>query len=98
MTLNLQDDIERVIRAEHGDPFSVLGPHPIVGNGQSSVIVRAFVPDAVDVSVVMDGGDSRPMTRVHPDGFFEATLSPASQGRPYRLKVIGSVGWCDRPA
>ncbi len=92
MTLNVQDDIERVIRAEHWDPFSVLGPHPIIGNRQSSVIVRAFVPDAVDVSVVIDGGDSRPMTRVHPDGFFEATLSPASQGRPYRLKVSDRWG------
>ena len=48
-------DIEALTRAEHPDPFSVLGPH---GDGEDGQYIRAFLPGAVSVNVVArDGGE-----------------------------------------
>ncbi len=78
------DAIEAMMRAEHGDPFAVLGPHE-VGEGQWEV--RAVLPEARAATVVI--GDTRvPMERRHPAGFFVASF--AHPQRPdYRLAVEG---------
>ena len=36
-------DIDKICGARHGDPFSVLGPHP---DAQGRVWLRAFLPGA----------------------------------------------------
>ena len=48
-------DIEALTRAEHPDPFSVLGPH---GDGEGGQYIRAFLPGAVSVNVIArDSGE-----------------------------------------
>lgn len=85
------DEIERLVRAEHWDPFSILGPQPS-GEG-SGTVVRAFLPEAVEVVLVPDGSAARaiPMQAVQYTGVYEAHLP---QGAPpgYRLRVTDRWG------
>ena len=46
-----EDELTRLFRAEHWDPFSLLGPHPASREGTAGVVVRAFVPEASRVEV-----------------------------------------------
>ncbi|MBZ5699831.1 MAG: 1,4-alpha-glucan branching protein GlgB [Acidobacteriia bacterium] len=79
-------------RAEHPDPFRLLGPH-VAGEGDAKrLVVRAFLPRASEVSVVLEGHPNPvPALRISPEGLFEAALpfgpvlpiSPAS----YRWRV-----------
>ena len=36
-------DIDALVRAEHQDPFAILGPH---GDGAGGQSIRAYLPDA----------------------------------------------------
>ena len=78
------DAVEAMMRAEHGDPFSVLGPHE-TAEGQWEI--RAVLPEARAATVVI--GETRvPMERRHPAGFFVAGV--AHPQRPdYRIAVEG---------
>ena len=64
-----RSDVEALMKAKHGDPFAVLGPHAVPGG----VAVRVLQPHAERVSVI-DAGDGRPIVelrKTHPEGFFE---------------------------
>ncbi|GAB4271688.1 MAG: 1,4-alpha-glucan branching protein GlgB [Deferrisomatales bacterium] len=83
------DPIERVLRAEHPDPFSVLGLHPDAAGGQ--VAIRAHLPWAAQAAVV----DLRDPSRVHPmervrGALFEARLP--GEPFPYRLRTVDAEG------
>ena len=39
-------DIDALVRAEHHDPFSILGPH---GDGAGGQFIRAYLPGALKV-------------------------------------------------
>ncbi len=94
------DDIERLVRAEHWDPFVLLGPHPTTANGKPAVVVRAFLPEARDASVLIDAGllpgergsQPVPMRTVHPAGLFEATVPGVIDKTRYRLRVTDRKG------
>ena len=94
------EEIELILRAEHSDPFHILGPHPVKGNEQGLVAIRAFLPRAKEVAVVFPGGlPPCPATRIHPEGFFEAVVSrlaAASAGSSpalrYRLRITHGDG------
>jgi 1,4-alpha-glucan branching enzyme len=78
-------EIEAIVEGYHGDPFRVLGPHPVRGGaGPSGWLVRAFLPQALEVEVVLDGR-AVPMTKKHPAGFYVAGLDGEPQ--PYRLRA-----------
>ncbi|AZF11231.1 1,4-alpha-glucan (glycogen) branching enzyme, GH-13-type [Pseudomonas sp. R2-37-08W] len=48
-------DVEALVRAEHHDPFSILGPHDDEQGGQ---FIRAFLPEALSVQVLArDSGE-----------------------------------------
>ena len=48
-------DVEALVRAEHHDPFSILGPHDDEQGGQ---FIRAFLPEALSVHVLArDSGE-----------------------------------------
>lgn len=48
-------DVEALVRAEHHDPFSILGPHDDEQGGQ---FIRAFLPEALSVQVLaQDSGE-----------------------------------------
>jgi 1,4-alpha-glucan branching enzyme len=81
-----QIEIENITRAEHSDPFHVLGPHWIDREGVPSVSIRAFHPAAVDVTVLSDDGE-HPAVKIHPDGLFEAIVAP----RTVKAREDGSI-------
>jgi 1,4-alpha-glucan branching enzyme len=101
MSMPFNEEIERLVRGEHHEPHRLLGAHPEA----DQVLVRAWRPDARQVSVLVDGA-REVLERVHPAGLFEGTLpKPASVAvgpgpaappagaaaiPPYRLEV--SVG------
>ncbi len=74
--------VDSFVRARHGDPFSLLGPHPVEGG----VAVRTFLPEASRVEVVdaTSGFVRGTLARVHGDGLWSGLV----QGeQPYRLRV-----------
>ena len=73
--------VEAILRGQHGDPFSVLGPHRVGGR----YAIRAFLPDAAWVDVVgANDAVLASMTRVKGD--FWSVLLPARV--PYRFRVV----------
>jgi 1,4-alpha-glucan branching enzyme len=74
-------ELEAILNGTHGDPFSVLGPHQ-VGDGWE---VRAFLPQAMDAGVVVDG-TVHPMRKIRSEGFFSVTL--AHDPGAYKLRLI----------
>jgi 1,4-alpha-glucan branching enzyme len=87
MSLTPQD-AERLVRAEHWDPFVLLGPHPIDSSEPASII-RAFLPEADEATVLLDHADDKaiPMTKVHEAGLFEATVQGIFERTRYRIRV-----------
>ncbi|EGH14830.1 glycogen branching enzyme [Pseudomonas savastanoi pv. glycinea str. race 4] len=81
-------DIDALIRAEHRDPFSILGPH---GDGGSGQYVRAYLPAALSVRLLAkdDGRELGEMEMSEVPGFFVGHLE---QPQPYLLKVQWAGG------
>jgi 1,4-alpha-glucan branching enzyme len=80
------DAIQNLVNADHGDPFSLLGPHPA---GDAAVSLRVFRPSAKTLYVVdKRTGQRTEMQRRHEAGFFEITLpQPADQVRYHYAAV-----------
>src|SRR6266536_3037421 len=78
MSMPFQEEIERLVRGEHHEPHRLLGAHPEAGK----VRVRAWRPDARQVSVLANGG-REVLERIHPAGLFEGTL-PGETGAAAR--------------
>jgi len=86
VTLAILPAYELLSRAQHADPFSVLGPHREDGH----LVVRAIFPAAESVALVRDGHAALDMSKVHPSGIFEVTVPEdvsQSYGFVYRLRV-----------
>jgi 1,4-alpha-glucan branching enzyme len=95
-----ESDIESIVRARHGDPFSVLGPHAVTIDGRTLLSIRAFVPGAERLWVLPRDGGEVEARSLHGDGFFECILGPVAESFRYRLRVQRSDGrvWeCDDP-
>ncbi|MCI8210705.1 glycogen-branching enzyme [Pseudomonas sp. S25] len=81
-------DMDALIRAEHRDPFSILGPH---GDGANGQIIRAYLPDALSVTVLAREGG-------HELGALEMSAVPGffigrfAQVQPYLLKINWAGG------
>jgi 1,4-alpha-glucan branching enzyme len=86
-----RDDIDRIVHADHWDPFGVLGPHEAKVDGKAVRTIRAFLPEAHRAWVVdLAGGEPGTrvaMERTHPDGFFERVFPDRGRAFPYRLVV-----------
>lgn len=80
------DGIAALVRAEHGDPFSILGMHPDRLSGGLSV--RAFLPQASRVQAVdaATGAVVAELERLDDAGFF-AGLVARKTFFPYRLRA-----------
>src|SRR5262249_48771480 len=48
------DAVRALVEGEHGDPFAVLGPHPVRTTDGAAIIVRAIVPGATAVRVLAE--------------------------------------------
>ena len=80
--------MDALIRAEHRDPFSMLGPHSDGGDGQ---IIRAYLPNALAVRVLSRDGqeDLGELTMSDKPGFFAGHFPKA---QPYLLKISWATG------
>jgi 1,4-alpha-glucan branching enzyme len=87
-------DVRAIVAGEHGDPFAVLGPHPVTTEAGPALAVRAFLPwaRAVRVRPAAPGAAPVPMERIHGDGLFEAVLPGAALPAAYRLEVEHQKG------
>jgi 1,4-alpha-glucan branching enzyme len=83
------EEIELILRAEHSDPFHVLGAHPVEVEGQPAIAIRAFLPQTERAWVVRGAERSGvfPLERIHAEGFFEAVFPGEPQVFPYRLRA-----------
>ena len=73
-----RDELSQVCQGRHPEPFRILGPHWMEGEGALQLSIRCFLPRAKEVSVVWAAGDrtrTYPAGKIHPDGAFEAILS-----------------------
>ncbi|OGW05259.1 MAG: 1,4-alpha-glucan branching enzyme [Nitrospinae bacterium RIFCSPLOWO2_01_FULL_39_10] len=79
-----QKEINKIVHADHHDPFNVLGIHHVLVNGEKGVSIRTFLPEAVEVSAIDSKACSErsesnehntyPLSRIHPEGFFETFI------------------------
>jgi 1,4-alpha-glucan branching enzyme len=71
----LRAAVERLVRGEHADPFSLLGPHIVEAFGERRMLVRTFQPRAAAVALVHESSkEPLPALKVHEAGLYEATL------------------------
>jgi 1,4-alpha-glucan branching enzyme len=86
--LPLAQDIDALVRAEHHDPFSILGPH---GDGAGGQFIRAYLPGALKVEVLdRDSGEERgELTATETPGLF---VGHFAQARPYLLRTRWAGG------
>ena len=88
------DEIFRVVRNEHYDPFKVLGPHILEQGKKKQVVIRAFLPESKSASVVEMGTDGNPkgkeypMVKIMDEGYYEVVVPNKSEVFPYKLKKI----------
>ena len=84
---SLRGGIDAIVRADHGDPFAILGMHQ-TGKDQP-VEVRAFIPGAEKLWVIdsASGDPAGEADRVDDEGFFVAVLPDRRERFRYRLRV-----------
>jgi len=82
-------EMEAIAGGYHGDAFGALGPHAIGSGGKTQWEIRAFLPHAQDVELLLEG-KSVPMERTHPSGIFTARLG--SQPSQYRFRITDYNG------
>src|SRR5690606_12778088 len=80
-------DVDELVRAEHGNPFAILGPHSD-GDG---LVIRAYLPNALGVDVLDRSGINAlgSMEQGQVPGFFVIRLS---NPQPYLLKIRWAGG------
>ena len=81
------EQIDRIVWNQHHDPFEVLGPHALEENGKKLWVVRAYLPNADAVSVVVPETRAEyPMKSEHHPHFFECTIETPELAN-YQLRV-----------
>ncbi|MET0878149.1 MAG: 1,4-alpha-glucan branching protein GlgB, partial [Tardiphaga sp.] len=77
----LPEEAYAIVEGRHSDPFHYLGPHS--ENGKT--VVRAFLPEAVNVDAIDDHGAATSLERVHDAGLFVGALANGSSN--YQLRA-----------
>jgi 1,4-alpha-glucan branching enzyme len=76
---DFRDALESIVHAESSNPFEILGPHWVEREGKPALAIRGFHPGAAEMGVLWSGSSkTHPAARIHPDGLFEAILSPGA--------------------
>ena len=83
-------DLDLLLRADHADPFGVLGLHSINGNQ----VVRAFRPDAKTLTVIDRANPKNRFVaqKISDEGIFEATADGRTDRFDYLLEVTNWAG------
>jgi 1,4-alpha-glucan branching enzyme len=85
-------DLDAIVGGYHHDAFSVLGPQPVKRDwADDGWEVRAFLPHATSVDLVLNGTVSAPMDRVHAAGFFVCRLEAKPGAYRFRMEHEGRV-------
>src|SRR5262245_46868324 len=84
------DSLKAVADGRSGDPFAVLGRHPVTIDGRAAVIIRTLQPAATAVELIT-AGRVTPMPKRLSSGLFEVRL-PLEEGMTaeqlgYRIRV-----------
>ncbi|MBI4585203.1 MAG: 1,4-alpha-glucan branching enzyme, partial [Planctomycetes bacterium] len=93
------DEVHSIVEARHGDPFRVLGPHPVSldGAGRSGFAIRTFLPGAERVEAIIEQEAVKkilPLAKIDESGFFEGLLPAASMPRYWlRGHLPGGHSW-----
>ncbi len=88
------DEVFRVVRNEHYDPFTVLGLHILERGKKKQVVIRAFLPDSKRAWVLELGADGKPkgneipMVKIMDEGYYEALIPDKTGAFPYKLKKV----------
>jgi 1,4-alpha-glucan branching enzyme len=95
-------DIDLLLKAQHGEPFGILGPHAFAHGGRTLLSIRVLHPGAARVLVLPVGEASQGVEarRLDDRGFFEAIVGPVGEEFRYRLRVERENGhhWeCEDP-
>ena len=81
-------DIAAIVRGKHGDPFAVLGVHPV----ENGFLARAFLPGADMVeALTLAGKTAARLTTIDKAGLFEGKLS-IRKPQPLRYRASNSGG------
>ena len=92
-TSGIIEEIYRVIKGEHNDPFSVLGMHIIESKKKKSVTVRAFLPFASQCYVIdLEKDEKTEMDKIDEAGFFEINFKDKTELFKYKLMTIDNSG------
>ena len=82
------DQIDRIVRNQHHDPFEVLGPHRIEQEGKSVWVVRAYLPNVEAAWVLFPTKRKEyPMQSVQDPHFFECIIDEADESEPDALRL-----------
>ena len=86
------NEIEAIVGGYHGDAFRFLGPHALTdaADGGERWVVRAFLPHASSVEVLVDG-EALPMEKRHAHGFFVAYIRFGTSRLPAETAVCGTA-------
>ncbi|MCT8945832.1 1,4-alpha-glucan branching protein GlgB [Pseudomonas iridis] len=81
-------DIDALVRAEHPDPFSILGPH---GDGAGGQFIRAYLPGALSVALLAKDSDEElgALEQTETPGLFVGHFNVE---RHYRLRTRWAGG------
>ena len=95
MSATVQSEtIQAICGAYHSAPFDVLGIHPVELDSGPAVAIRAFLPQAKEVTIrpALKTLKPRKMKRIHPDGFFELVYPRRTQVFAYTLSITTTEG------
>lgn len=86
--MTLKEHIKLIVKAEHWDPFVVLGVHEMESAGKKAIVVRAFLPDA-DEAWVIDVNEEKTykMEKINKAGFFEKKFEDRKDFFRYKLRI-----------
>ncbi|MFH1076266.1 MAG: 1,4-alpha-glucan branching protein GlgB [Pseudomonadota bacterium] len=83
------EEIENIISSRYHDPFSILGPHLIDISGEKALVIRTFLPNAENVSVIKTSSNQIcQMTKIHPEGLYQVLFREETTYFKYKFKAF----------
>jgi 1,4-alpha-glucan branching enzyme len=78
----LSSEARAIVEGRHSDPFNYLGRH----RENDRQVVRAYLPEASEVSVIDENGEETTLTRIHDAGLFLGDLPNAAERYRFRAR------------
>ncbi|MGB0413259.1 MAG: 1,4-alpha-glucan branching protein GlgB [Coraliomargarita sp.] len=83
-------ELDSITKVACNQPHAILGMHPCKSGKEKSLVVRAYLDDAVSCEVVditSSDGPRYPLKRLSEDGFFEGIIEDRAEPFLYRLRI-----------